>query len=138
MSIQKSPTNGIGLTTIFQSVERNEELFSSRCRHAYSTWTKVSTISSRGSSLTPVHKKLDKNLNRRVVRLNIFPLSRLPRVTLVVFAELLNIFLLSLCVINRTSNLRNLTSPFCRIFSGSCLNFRCSCKTYKTYPLSIC
>ena len=101
MSIQKSQTNGIGLTTIFQSVERNEELFSSRCRHAYSTWTKVSTISSRGSSLTPVHKKLDKNLNRRVVRLNIFPLSRLPRVTLVVFAiylaELLNIFLLSLC-----------------------------------------
>ena len=101
MSIQKPQTNGIGLTTIFQSVERNEELFSSRCRHAYSTWTKVSTISSRGSSLTPVHKKLDKNLNRRVVRLNIFPLSRLPRVTLVVFAiylaELLNIFLLSLC-----------------------------------------
>ena len=106
MSIQKPQTNGIGLTTIFQSVERNEELFSSRCRHACSTWTKVSTISSRGSSLTPVHKKLDKNLNRRVVRLNIFPLSRLPRVTLVVFAiylaELLNIFFY-LCVIHRTS-----------------------------------
>ena len=74
--IQKPQTNGIGLTTIFQSVERNEELFFLDAGHTRHGQKYVSTISSRGSFLTPLHKELDKdykNLDRRVVRLNIIP-----------------------------------------------------------------